>query len=672
MFTLVTGIVGRWRAVCVTALQRPNSDAAAIRIVVGAQLQVITSNAPITSEPGTTAVLQCMFSSGLTPVDPAQVRVFWKHDGKKVLSYVDTITAFRPGAHISEEQLAKGDASLSLPVVTQDDAGLYSCSILLGSEEVTNAVNLIVSDGHCGIVVCFDLVVRSTRNDLASEKFPKVQPEVFFYFSNNGEENSSLVCLVSGFYPDDLNLSMKKVGELLDCKINKWRNSNGTYSLEAMYETNVTYTDSDADYTCSVHHSTIREGTTERLKFLLVDYIPVPLRITIICGILLLVGINIFCKQGNEISVSKDWTEGSIVTLECSITGRHSKNISAVWLVRQGDKEIKIYGNMWMDPVDDYKEMQEQDSYTCVNILTRLFSYSLRSILSFQVHKQRHHQAEFICRFMKAGKVLQEKKYFGIVPDSDGSCSVSDICVPETCKEGEKLTLCCTMTGSIPQDISIKWEKDLKKERTLISKELDANYQVTENKTPGQICAFLTLCPTYEDSGAVFTVSFSKNKGQILIQRSSMPLKVAVKTPSASDSKSIPNIFEPPPYFARDSFSDQYVTVRVPSHTAISIATTVRFVTFQRYRYDIAVSDTQQRSGILLRIGKHRVTKRGPALSNPMFTLVTRGLRHRWSLESCLCDSSPATTLRFTYDHGQVISLVVIVGKSYSVTVPLL
>ncbi|CAJ0962263.1 unnamed protein product [Ranitomeya imitator] len=35
MFTLVTGIVGRWRAVCVTALQRPNSDAAAIRIVVG-------------------------------------------------------------------------------------------------------------------------------------------------------------------------------------------------------------------------------------------------------------------------------------------------------------------------------------------------------------------------------------------------------------------------------------------------------------------------------------------------------------------------------------------------------------------------------------------------------------------------------------------------------------
>ncbi|CAJ0959769.1 unnamed protein product [Ranitomeya imitator] len=49
MFTLVTGdlgIVGRWRAVCVTALQRPNSDAAAIRIVVGIAAASLNSSAP--------------------------------------------------------------------------------------------------------------------------------------------------------------------------------------------------------------------------------------------------------------------------------------------------------------------------------------------------------------------------------------------------------------------------------------------------------------------------------------------------------------------------------------------------------------------------------------------------------------------------------------------------
>ncbi|CAJ0934476.1 unnamed protein product [Ranitomeya imitator] len=57
MFTLVTGdlgIVGRWRAVCVTALQRPNSDAAAIRIVVDDRLlsiQTATSTSAPASHP---------------------------------------------------------------------------------------------------------------------------------------------------------------------------------------------------------------------------------------------------------------------------------------------------------------------------------------------------------------------------------------------------------------------------------------------------------------------------------------------------------------------------------------------------------------------------------------------------------------------------------------------
>ncbi|CAJ0940890.1 unnamed protein product [Ranitomeya imitator] len=47
MFTLVTGIVGRWRAVCVTALQRPNSDAAAIRIVIGIAAASLNVKGPL-------------------------------------------------------------------------------------------------------------------------------------------------------------------------------------------------------------------------------------------------------------------------------------------------------------------------------------------------------------------------------------------------------------------------------------------------------------------------------------------------------------------------------------------------------------------------------------------------------------------------------------------------
>ncbi|XP_075686915.1 uncharacterized protein LOC142656000 [Rhinoderma darwinii] len=570
--------------------------------VVCAQLQVTTSPAPTASETGTTAVLQCMFSLSVTPVDPAQVHVFWKHEGKKVLSYIDKITAFRPGAHISEEQLAKGDASLSLPNVTQEDAGEYTCSIRLGSEQVIQSVNLIVTEFRYIILEGTTVIInksnelRCSANNLSSPEvmfnwmkdgevlststphlvegsnsqgfkvhssfcftpvlgddkahyscqvvqkiFPPlkktfqltfgVQPQVFFYLSSKGQKNSSLICLVSGFYPDDLNLSLKKDGELLGYKINKWRNPNGTYSLEAIYRTNVTYKDSNIDYTCSVYHSTIPEGTTERLTFLVDAYVPKALWISAASGLLLAIIIHIFCRQVTDISVCKDWTEGSIAALKCNISGRYPKTITAVWLIRQGDKEIEIKEKGSLYTAGDYRELQEQDSYTCWNIIKSRFvggiRHSLCSILSFQVHKERHDQAEFVCRFMKAGKILQEKKYFGTVLDSYGFYSVSDICVPETCNEGEKLTLSCIMKGNIPREISVTWEKCLNEERTVILKEQDANYEVTENKSQGQICAFLTLCPTCEESGAVFTASFSENEGRILAERSSTPLTVA-------------------------------------------------------------------------------------------------------------------------------------------------
>ncbi|XP_063791462.1 uncharacterized protein LOC134945854 [Pseudophryne corroboree] len=568
-----------------------------------AQLQVTTSPVPVVTEEEATAILQCKFTSGVTPVDPAQVHVVWKNDGKKVLSYVEKITAFRPGAEITEELLAQGDATLSLPNVTQDDAGLYSCSIRLATEQGMQSVSLIVKD-HRYISVDGTTVIMNQSNELrcsasnlsssevtfqwvrdgvvlstsaphlvegsvsqgfkvqssfcftpvlgddkahyicqvvqkkSSHALKKsfqltfgVRPEVSFYLSGKGQKNSSLICLVSGFYPDDLSLAIKREGQLLGYKTNKWRNANGTYTLEAAYRTNVTYTDSDVDYSCTVYHPTVPGGSTEKLRFLVDTYVPKALWISAACGFLLVFGIQIFCKHVTDVSMCKDWTEGSIAVLKCSIAGRYPKTITAVWLIRQGEKEIEVKERGSLHSAGDYRELQEQDSYTCWNILKSTFvggiRHSLSSILCFQVRKEQHEGAEFICRFMRAGKILQEKKYFGTVLDNYGFYSVSEVCVPELSNEGEKLTLSCAMRGNVPHEIRVMWEKYLNEERTMIVKEQDPNYQVTENKSPGQICSFLTFCPTCEDTGAVFTCSFTENEGRVLAERSSKPLKVA-------------------------------------------------------------------------------------------------------------------------------------------------
>ncbi|KAM9305397.1 uncharacterized protein PAF06_013947 [Gastrophryne carolinensis] len=568
----------------------------------GAQLRVTTSPA-IVAEVGSNVTLPCKFTFGVTPVDPAQVRVVWKNEGKKVLSYVDTITAFRPGAQITEERLAQGDASLTIPNVGSNESGWYSCNIRLATEQAMESINLNVRDyrpitiegttviaNHSselrcsasnltssnvtfewlrngavlstsvphmvegseqeGYTVHSSFCVTPTLKDesahymcqVVQKNFPiplkkefqltfGVRPNVTFFLSSKGQKNSSLICLVSGFYPKDLTVEMRRDGEPLTYRLNKWLNTNGTYSLEAAYRTNVSYHDSDIGFTCTVYHATVPGGATERLRFLVDTYVPKWLWIAVPSSLLVAFAFQIFCKHVTDISGSKDWTDGSMAVMKCSISGRYPRNLTAVWLVRQGEKEIVVKERGSMYTAGDYRELQEQDTYTCWNVVKSKLVGGVRrsvcSILCFQVEKERHNQAEFICRFMRGAKILQEKKYFGTVLDNFGFYSISEVCSPESCNEGERLTLSCSMRGNVPRDIRVIWEKCLDEERTMIGKDHDAMYQVTENKSPGQLCSFLTFCLTCDDSGVVYTCSFTDSEGRMLAERSSKPLKVA-------------------------------------------------------------------------------------------------------------------------------------------------
>ncbi|KAM8960352.1 uncharacterized protein RCH25_036041 [Pelodytes ibericus] len=572
-------------------------------VSVCAQLQVATSPDPVVAQIGSHAVLYCNFTLGVPPVDPAQVHVVWKNEGKKVLSYTGQVTAFRPGAYLSEELLAQGDASLSLPNVSNLDGGRYSCSIRLASEQEAQSITLVVKDHryiwvegttvilnqsnelHCrasnlsspevmfewmrnghvlstsmphvledtneqGVTVessfCFTPIVKDEDAQYSCQVLQKTfpyplkrsfhltfgaRPDVVLFLTGKGQKNSSLVCLVSGFYPEDLNLTMKRDGQALAETSKKWMNPNGTFSLIAVYMVEVTPDDDNIDYTCTVHHPTVSGGVTERLRFLVDPYVPKAFWIIISTAFMLAVVIPSMCKHVTDITVCKDWTDGCTAVLKCTISGRYPKAITAVWLVRRGEKELEIKERGALQPLGDYRELQEQDAYTCWNTIKSMsvcgLRHSLSSVLCFQVRKELHDQAEFVCKFMRADRVLEEKTFFGSVLDNYGFYSVSDVCIPEICNEGEKVTLSCVMRGNVPREIRVMWERCAEEERTLIIKDQDPNYQVTENKSAGQICSFLTFCPCSDDSEAVFTCSFTENEGRILAERSSKPLKVA-------------------------------------------------------------------------------------------------------------------------------------------------
>ncbi|XP_041433910.1 uncharacterized protein LOC108704180 [Xenopus laevis] len=569
---------------------------------VYAQLQVSTPPSPIVAQLGSSASLPCTFTLGVEPVDPAQVHVVWKKEGTKVLAYVGELSTPRPGAQLSEERLAQGDATLTLPNVTDSDTGRYSCNIRLSSEQDTQTVTLLVTDTRqiwvegtmvvaeqsnelqCGAsnLSSSDVVIEWVRNgqvlstsaphiventddqgfmvqssycltptindtwahyscQVLQKNFPHLlkktfqltlgaRPDIFFLLWGKGQKNSSLVCLVSGFYPDELSVTLKKDGQVLTDNARKWVNPNGTFSLAVIYPFNVTMQDDNIEFTCTVTHPTIPRGTTERLCFLVDQYVPKVFWMILSAGLLLAFVLPSLCKHVTDIAVCKDWTEGSTAMLKCSISGLYPMSITAVWLVRQGEKELEIKERGSQHPVGDYRELQEQDSYTCWNIVKSTWVCNLRqslsSVLCFQVQKDRHNQAEFICRFMRRNNILGEKHYFGNVLDNYGFYSVSEICIPEECNVGEKLTLTCCMQGNVPQEIRVMWERCQGEERTPISKEQDGTYHITENKSAGMFSTFLTFNLSNMDSGASFSCSFSENEGRILAERSSMSLKV--------------------------------------------------------------------------------------------------------------------------------------------------
>ncbi|XP_053551094.1 tyrosine-protein phosphatase non-receptor type substrate 1-like [Bombina bombina] len=569
--------------------------------LVCAQLQVTTSSSPVIAHAGNTALLHCNFTLGVSPVDPAQVHVVWKNDGKKVLAYTGEITVFRHGAQFSEERLAQGDASLTINNVTEADGGKYTCNVRLASEQETQSITLIVKD-HRQIWVEGTMVIMNQSNELRcwagnlsssevtfewtrnghvlSIATPRVledvlgqgfmvessfcftpttedeqaqyscqvrqkslpllkktfrltfgvRPEITFLIVDKSQKNSSLVCIVSGFYPNDLSITLQRNGEILGEHTKKWLNANGTFSLIAIYPFKVTVKDDNVVFSCTVRHPTIPGGVTERLRFLVDPYVPQAFWVIAAVSFLSTIGIPLLCKHVSDISVCKDWTDGCIAVLKCHIAGRYPKTITALWLVRKGEKEIEIKERGSLHPIGDYRELQEQDSYTCWNTVRSTSAcglrHSLSSVLCFQVNKEQHDKAEFICRFMRADKILAEKQFSGNVLDNYGFYSASDVSVPELCDEGEKVTLSCFMRGNVPRDIRVMWEKCLNNERAVYSKE-DENYQITENKSGGKFYSFLTFIPSLDDSGAVFTCSFSENEGRILAVRHSQALTVA-------------------------------------------------------------------------------------------------------------------------------------------------
>ncbi|XP_062994022.1 V-set domain-containing T-cell activation inhibitor 1-like isoform X1 [Elgaria multicarinata webbii] len=95
---------------------------------------------------GDDVLLECVFSFDGAPMDLSHLMIQWFRQGKQLAEFDNVVTVSRHGVNMSQEEVAKGNASLLLSRVGVENAGNYRCYITYSSEVHIREVTLQVVD----------------------------------------------------------------------------------------------------------------------------------------------------------------------------------------------------------------------------------------------------------------------------------------------------------------------------------------------------------------------------------------------------------------------------------------------------------------------------------------------------------------------------------------------
>ncbi|OCT58303.1 uncharacterized protein LOC108704227 [Xenopus laevis] len=110
-----------------------------------ALLYVTVDPSLLVVKPGDTVQLKCLLKLE-KQVEPSKLMVQWFTRGVQVAEYDRKVTIDKPGLSLSEEALKKGDATLTISSVKEENAGNYRCYVYYGSEFTMKQIVLKVED----------------------------------------------------------------------------------------------------------------------------------------------------------------------------------------------------------------------------------------------------------------------------------------------------------------------------------------------------------------------------------------------------------------------------------------------------------------------------------------------------------------------------------------------
>ncbi|XP_077303629.1 natural cytotoxicity triggering receptor 3 ligand 1-like [Lithobates pipiens] len=187
---------------------------------------------------GSIAHIPCTFTADTLPADPRYFAVVWHFEGKLILSYNNTVIPTDPRYSLDKDRALNGNAGLTVSNLSLSDGGVYTCSVNYSSFPMEREIRMNVS----------------------------AQP-LLSILNKNVQRNTEniLTCMASGFFPNDINVTWYKDGEVLKNQSmgEPLQYDNGTYQVNST----VTITPSDDDQnkmlSCRIQHVSLEEPLRE-------------------------------------------------------------------------------------------------------------------------------------------------------------------------------------------------------------------------------------------------------------------------------------------------------------------------------------------------------------------------------------------------------------------------
>lgn len=414
----------------------------------------VTSYAPQAASLLHHDVLLCCEFSHPEPIALSDIGVIWNvkrgSSGQPVYKFDGhNATAERSGSSIDFTSLPMGNASLHLPNLTLEDAGEYTCTVFVST--------------HAGKATLL-LKVAAQPFMLLSP----MNPSLMF------GESKTFLCDLTGFYPEDLEISWFKRSQ--DGELGLSENictgipvleDNGTFRVSSQISAAFSEDDAGVFLICEVRHESLRSplrssstvylmarGEAQGSTAATVSIVVCTVLLAIIFGILYQRFLAKVPPLMSQLIIPELNSAGEKMVALCNISGFRPRTIDICWYI---DKSIKEAGaeTSGKEPLLSAADITGQASHS---VSKQGSVFNMTSELSYTPSVQ-DHGAKMVCevkhKALRGVKRLERPIY--VIARPNKMYITSSPLVP---RAGEKLALSCIVEKFYPKPISLSWVKN--------------------------------------------------------------------------------------------------------------------------------------------------------------------------------------------------------------------